>query len=186
MRHTFKNTCLSAFVVLLFVLSLLRATPSVAAIFVYIPNVPGDETLNGVPGQIEILSWSWGETNEALGSANGGVWKTLNMVLPTTRATPKIVENFSAGRIIEEVTLTNVIDSLAGEPGGSRQLIITMKPVYVTSYQTGGHSGDIVPTDQVSLNFTNIEFEYREIMGDGSVKFSVSGACEKPAAQSSP
>jgi type VI secretion system secreted protein Hcp len=185
MRYISKTSRLQVLVVPLFLVSLLAATPSVSGIFVHIPNVPGDATVNGVPGQIEILSWSWRVTLEAIGSANGGVWKTLNMVLPTTRATPKILENFSAGRIIEEVTLTNVIDSLASDPGGSRHLIIRMKPVSIATYQTGGSSGDIVPTDRVSLNFTNIEFEYREIMGDGSVKFSVSGECEKPA-QSSP
>ncbi len=38
---------------------------------------------------------------------------------------------------------------------------IKMKPVYVTSYQTGGSSSDVVPVDQISLNFSKIEYEYK-------------------------
>jgi type VI secretion system secreted protein Hcp len=40
----------------------------------------------------------------------------------------------------------------------------------VSSYQTGGsgHS-DIVPTDQVSINYSKIEFEYKEQKPDGSL-----------------
>jgi len=41
-----------------------------------------------------------------------------------------------------------------------QHLIIKMKPVYITSYQTGGSSGDDVPVDTFSLNFGAIKFEY--------------------------
>ena len=40
-------------------------------------------------------------------------------------------------------------------------LYIKLKPVYITSYQTGGSSGDVVPTDQFSLNFGAVKFEYK-------------------------
>jgi type VI secretion system secreted protein Hcp len=40
----------------------------------------------------------------------------------------------------------------------------------VSSYQTGGSSAsDIVPTDQFSLNFSKIEFEYKEQKADGTL-----------------
>ncbi len=41
------------------------------------------------------------------------------------------------------------------------RLEIEMKDVYFTSYQTGGSSGDDVPTNQLSLNFAAIKFEYK-------------------------
>ena len=38
-----------------------------------------------------------------------------------------------------------------------------MSDVLVSSFQLGGHgAGDVVPTDQISLNFTKVEVEYKE------------------------
>ena len=38
-----------------------------------------------------------------------------------------------------------------------------MSDVLVSSFQTGGSGGgDVVPTDQISLNFAKIEVEYKE------------------------
>jgi len=49
-------------------------------------------------------------------------------------------------------------------------LKITMSDVLVSSFQTGGSgSSDIVPTDQISLNFAKIEFEYKEQKADGTL-----------------
>ena len=40
---------------------------------------------------------------------------------------------------------------------------VTMSTVLVSSFQTGGSAGgDVVPTDQVSLNFGKIELVYKE------------------------
>ena len=46
---------------------------------------------------------------------------------------------------------------LAGENQGTF-LQVTLKDVLVTSYQSGGHTGRSVPTDQFSLNFERIRF----------------------------
>jgi type VI secretion system secreted protein Hcp len=49
-------------------------------------------------------------------------------------------------------------------------LKVIVSDLLVASYQTGSnsHSG-IVPTDQLSLNFGKIEFEYREQKPDGTL-----------------
>jgi type VI secretion system secreted protein Hcp len=45
-----------------------------------------------------------------------------------------------------------------------------MSDLLVASFQTGGSShGDVVPTEQISLNFAKIEFEYKEQKADGSL-----------------
>jgi len=48
--------------------------------------------------------------------------------------------------------------------------VVTMSDLLVSSFQAGGsgHS-DIVPVDQISLNFSKIEFEYKEQKPDGSL-----------------
>ena len=47
--------------------------------------------------------------------------------------------------------------------GGEQQeyMIVTMSDLLVSSYQTGGSQGDLVPVDQISMNFSKIEMEYK-------------------------
>jgi type VI secretion system secreted protein Hcp len=52
-------------------------------------------------------------------------------------------------------------------------LKVTMSDVLVSSYQTGGSGGDVIPTDQISLNFAKIEHEYKEQDNTGKVTGSV-------------
>jgi type VI secretion system secreted protein Hcp len=49
----------------------------------------------------------------------------------------------------------------------------TFSDLLVSSYQTGGSAGNVVPLDQISLNFTKVEFEYKEQKPDGSLGGSV-------------
>ena len=39
----------------------------------------------------------------------------------------------------------------------------------VSSYQTGGSQGDVLPIDQVSMNFSKIEMEYKAQKPDGTL-----------------
>jgi type VI secretion system secreted protein Hcp len=54
--------------------------------------------------------------------------------------------------------------------------LIKMKPVYITTYQTGGSSGDIVPVETFSLNFGAIKFEYKPQKEDGTLDAAIEGA----------
>ena len=56
--------------------------------------------------------------------------------------------------------------------GGKQEVYLTVKftDLLVSSYQTGGSgSGDVVPLDQISMNFSKIEFEYKPQKADGSM-----------------
>src|SRR4029079_7228845 len=49
-------------------------------------------------------------------------------------------------------------------------LKIKMSDVLVSSYQTGGSShGEVVPIDQISINFAKIEYEYKPQKADVSL-----------------
>ncbi|HES58633.1 MAG TPA: DUF1559 domain-containing protein, partial [Firmicutes bacterium] len=59
-------------------------------------------------------------------------------------------------------------------PGASYSMI-KMKPVYITSYQTSGSSGDVVPTDQISLNYEEIKWSWDgkiDELADGGLRFT--------------
>jgi len=48
-------------------------------------------------------------------------------------------------------------------------LKIEMEDVVVSSFQTGGSQGSVLPTDQVSLNFSKIHYEYKPQKQDGTL-----------------
>jgi type VI secretion system secreted protein Hcp len=55
-------------------------------------------------------------------------------------------------------------------------LLVTLNDMVVSSYQSGGSSGsDTVPVDQISLNFSKIQFEYKEQKPDGSLGGAIKG-----------
>ncbi len=49
-------------------------------------------------------------------------------------------------------------------------LLYTFSDILVSSYQTGGSGGgDVVPVEQISLNYTKVEIEYKEQKADGTL-----------------
>ncbi len=147
--------------------------------FLKIPGADGESTDKTKKGEIEILSWSWGETNDSThesgttgGSAGKSHLQDLTFTMRANKATPKLMQYCAQGEhITDEVVLT------CRRAGKNPQdyMLIKMKPVYITSYQTGGSSGDIVPVDTMSLNFGAIKFEYKPQKEDGTLDAAVEG-----------
>ena len=46
---------------------------------------------------------------------------------------------------------------------------IKFTDLLISSYQTGGSAGDVIPVDQVSFNFAKIQFTYSPQNKDGSL-----------------
>ncbi len=66
-------------------------------------------------------------------------------------------------------------------------MTVTMSDVLVSSFQTGGSgAGDVLPTDQISLNFATIEVEYKEFDATGKLMGSISATSGISAAPESP
>ena len=139
--------------------------------FLKIDGVEGESTDDKHKNEIDVLSWSWGETNAGThaGGGGGGAGKVsmqdFHFVMKGNKATPKLMLACATGQHISEATLT------CRKAGGSQQeyLVIKFKDLLVSSYQTGGSQGDVVPTDQISMNFSKIEFEYKPQKPDGSL-----------------
>lgn len=82
------------------------------------------------------------------------------------KASAKLMLACACGDHIKKATL------IARKAGKDQQeyLKVTMEDLLVSSYQTGGSGhGGLVPTDQISLNFSKIQFEYKERKADGSL-----------------
>jgi len=130
----------------------------------------------GSKGAIDLESWSWGASQSGThsGGGGGGAGKVhmqdFHFVMKINKASPELMLACAEGRHIKEATLT------CRKAGKDQQEFFTVKmsDLLVSSYQTGGsgHS-DIVPTDQISLNFAKIHFEYKPQKPDGTLDAAI-------------
>jgi type VI secretion system secreted protein Hcp len=89
----------------------------------------------------------------------------FHFTMTSNKASPKLMLHCANGKHIKNAILTV---RKAGEDQ-QEYLKYTFTDVLVSSYQVGGSGGSVVPTEQISLNFTKIEHEYKEQKADGSL-----------------
>lgn len=139
--------------------------------FLKIKGIDGESHDAKHKNEIDVESWSWGQTQGGTGHAGGGhgagkvQMQDFHFVMKASKASPKLFLACASGEHLGEALLT------CRKAGKDQQeyLQIKMTDVMVSSYQTGGSHGDVVPTDQVSFNFAKIEWEYKEQKADGSL-----------------
>jgi type VI secretion system secreted protein Hcp len=140
--------------------------------FLKIEGVDGESTDAKHKGSIDLESWSWGQSQSGTHSSGGGggagkvSMQDFHAVMKVNKASPKLALACATGDHIKKAVLT------CRKAGKDQQEYykIVLSDLLVSSYQTGGNGhGGIVPTDQFSLNFTKIEFEYKEQKPDGTL-----------------
>jgi type VI secretion system secreted protein Hcp len=144
--------------------------------FLKIDGIPGESQDSKHKGEIDVESWSWGETNPVPpgpvggGAAAGKVHvQDFNFSARISKASPNLMLACATGKHFKSAILTA---RKAGKPG-IEFLTFSLSDVLLTSYQTGGVEGDVVPTDAVSLNFSKIQVEYKEQKADGTLGASI-------------
>jgi type VI secretion system secreted protein Hcp len=144
--------------------------------FLKVDGIDGESADSKHKGEIDVESWSWGETQSGAHAAGGGggagkvSMQDFHFVMKANKASPKLMLACATGQHIPKAVLT------CRKAGTQQQefLKVTMSELLVSSYQTGGSgNSDIVPTDQISLNFAKIEWEYKEQKADGTLGGSV-------------
>jgi type VI secretion system secreted protein Hcp len=150
--------------------------------FLKLDGVEGESKDDKHKSEIDLQSWSWGQTNSGTFGAGGGggagkvSMQDFHFVMTVNKATPKLMEQCASGTHINTALLT------CRKAGTEQQEFLKIKfsDVLVSSYQTGGAaSSDIVPTDQISLNFAKVEFEYHEQKDDGTLGGAVKGGWDQ-------
>jgi type VI secretion system secreted protein Hcp len=137
-----------------------------------IEGVESESTDDKYKGWIELESFSWGETNA--GTAGHGAGQGAGKVQPqdfhfvkkVDKATPLLFIGCATGQHFKKA-------EMVGRKAGGKQVEyfkFTMEEVLISSYQLGGSgAGDVVPTEQVSLNFAALEMIYKEQKPDGTM-----------------
>ena len=139
--------------------------------FLKLDGIEGESPDSKHKGEIEIESFSWGATQTGSHAAGGGggagkvSMQDFHFVMKVNKASPKLMLACANGEHLKSALLT------ARKAGKDQQeyLKVTMSDLLVSSYQTGGSNGGEVPMDQISLNFSKLEYEYKEQKADGTL-----------------
>lgn len=140
-----------------------------AGYFLKIEGVDGESKDQKHKNEIDIASFSWGETNSASSFGAGGSGKVqmqdFHFVMKYNKASPKLFLACASGEHFPDATLR-----LARKSADDQLEYLKWKltDVMCTSYQTGGSNPE-VPTDSFSLNFAKIEVEYKAQKADGTL-----------------
>ena len=142
--------------------------------FLKIDGIPGESTDASHKDEIDLISYTLGESQpEAPGATGSGGLSTgrvamqdFHFVMRVNKASPKLFLSCANGARIKNAILT--VRRSGGNP--VEFLKWTLTDVTVASYQTAAAvSPGEIPTDQVSLRFTKVETEYTPVKPDGSL-----------------
>jgi type VI secretion system secreted protein Hcp len=139
--------------------------------FLKLEGIEGESQDSKHKNEIDIESWSWNESNagsHAYGSGGGAgkvAMSDFSFTMRVNKASPKLLLSCANGSHIKSGLLT------CRKAGKEQQeyLKIKFSDLLVSSFQTGGSAGDVVPVDQIALNFAKIEYEYAEQKADGTL-----------------
>lgn len=139
--------------------------------FLKIDGIPGESTDGKHKDEIDLLAWSWGESNSGSSAYGGGggagkvAMQDFSFQMKANKATPKLFLSCATGKHIKEALLT------CRKAGGKQEEYLKIKftDILISSYTTGGSQGDVVPTESIAFNFSKIEIAYAPQKPDGSL-----------------
>jgi type VI secretion system secreted protein Hcp len=140
--------------------------------FLKIDGIEGESQDAKHKNEIHIDSFGWSEkqTGTHQSGGGGGAGKVamgdFHFTMKVNKASPKLMLACASGEHIKEAVLT------CRKAGGKAEAFykITLSDILVSGYQTSGSGhGDLIPYDQITLNYSKIEFEYKEQKHDGSM-----------------
>jgi len=141
--------------------------------FLKIDGIPGESQDSKHKDEIQIESWGFGANQGGTMAFGGGggagkvQMQDFHFVMKTQKASPKLFLACAQGEHIKNAILT------CRKAGKEQQeyLKYTFTDLLVSNFQTSGSgSADVLPLDQISLNFTKLETEYKEQSADGTLK----------------
>ena len=142
--------------------------------FLKIDGIQGESKADKHKDEIDIESFSWGETQSGTFAVGGGggagkvSMQDFHFTMRVNKASPTVFLACAQGDHIKNAILT------CRKAGRDQRefMKVTMNDVLVSSFQIGG-AGGVVPTDQISLNFAKIEVEYKEQDATGKLVASI-------------
>jgi type VI secretion system secreted protein Hcp len=140
--------------------------------FLKIDEAKGESLDGKHKDEIQLESWSFGATQGGTMAFGGGggagkvQMQDFHFTMKVNKASPYLFQHCANGKHIKKATLS------CRKAGEKQQdfLVWTFEDILVSSYQTSGSGhGDVLPMDQISLNFAKVEVEYKEQKVDGTL-----------------
>jgi type VI secretion system secreted protein Hcp len=136
--------------------------------FLKIDGIEGEAKDKTHKNEIQLQSFSWGESNVGSMQAGGGggqgkvAMQDFHFTMAVNKATPLLFQACATGTHIKSAILT------CRKAGKDQQEFLkwTFTDVFISSYQTGGSDS---PVEQCSFNFTKIQVDYKEQNADGTL-----------------
>ena len=138
--------------------------------FLKIEGVDGEARDKEHKGEIDVLAWSWGMSQAGTAGMGGGGGagkvdvQNISLTKYIDLATEKLWLSCANGKHFDSATLTM---RKAGE-NPLEYIVFTMEQVMVTSTSTGGSGGEDRITENVTLDFSKFEMEYKSQKKDGT------------------
>ena len=133
--------------------------------FLKIDGVEGESEDDAHANEIDVLAWSWGMSQSGTlhaGKGGGGGKAAIQDVSITKwvdSSTPILMKYCASGQHIKNATL--VVRKAGGSDSGPLEyVVIKMGPVLVSSVSSGGSGGEDRLTENVSLNFKKVQYDY--------------------------
>ena len=129
------------------------------------------DKVRGPKGDIDVLAWSWGMSQSGTTHTGGGGgagkanFQDISFTKYIDSASSALMVALAKGSHIPQCEL---LVRKAGE-GQQKYIHITMKEVLVTSVSTGGSGGEDRLTENVTLNFGEVKFDYTPQDSKGTV-----------------
>ncbi len=123
--------------------------------------IKGESVVKGHENEIEVQSFSWGESRDARGTDP----QEMAFVTPVSVASPTIAKLCADGTPLGSGELSVSAASLKGT---SEVLMIKLATVTLGSYQLGAAETDPAMTDRFTLAFETMEVTKRRQNSDGS------------------
>jgi type VI secretion system secreted protein Hcp len=161
------------------------STSAAVDYFLKLDGIDGESADSKHKNEIDVESWSWGATQGGTMAYGGGggagkvQMNDFHFVMRTNKSSPKLFLSCATGQHIKKAVLT--VRKAGGEQ--VEYLKVTFSDVLVSSFQTGGSGGDVVPTDQISLNFSKIEISYAPQDAKGGIGSPVMAGYDLKSAQ---
>jgi type VI secretion system secreted protein Hcp len=138
--------------------------------FMKLKGVDGESKDDKHAGEIDVLAWSWGMSNSGSAHLGGGAGsgkvnvQDLSFTKYVDASSNALLLSCANGKHIPEALLTV---RKAGEKP-LEYIKITMSDVLVSAVSTGGSGGEDRLTENVTLNFAKVKFEYTKQKADGA------------------
>jgi len=138
--------------------------------FLKLNGIDGEAKDSKHKGTIDVLAWSWGLSQAADihtgggGGAGKANFQDLSLTKWVEKSSATLMYHTAAGKHIPDATL--IVRKAGDKP--LEYIKVTLTDVLVSSYTTGGSGGEDRLTENVTLHFAKIKFDYQEQKSDGS------------------